>query len=739
MQPFELPDFYMPYPARLNPHLERARAHSRAWARDMGIIGSIWNEHDLDSHDYALLCAYTHPDASGPALDLITDWYVWVFFFDDHFLETYKRTKDMARAKQYLARLRDFMPVNSSGPPPAATNPVERGLADLWARTTPTSSVAWRVRFAESTQNLLEESLWELDNIQRSRIANPIEYIEMRRKVGGAPWSANLVEHAALAEVPPEIAASRAMCVLRDTFADGVHLRNDLFSYQREIEDEGENANCVLVLERFLGIGAQQAANLTNDILTSRLMQFEHTALTEVPAMCDEHHLTPDERVQVARYIQGLADWQSGGHEWHMRSSRYMNRGGAAATGDRGLLARVLGPHAPASLRLSPGNLGVGRIKNFRFVPYKPVGPVALPAFYMPDATRRNPHLDAGRRNSKLWARRMGILDDLPGVPGGYVWDTRAFDAADLALCSALIQPDASLAQLDLTNAWLVWGTYADDYHARIFGHARDVAGARAFHARLALFMPVDATPVPPPTNPVERGLADVWTRTAGPLALHARRPFRAAVLDMTESWLWELDNLIQNRIPDPVDYIEMRRKTFGSEFTMNLFRLTRGGSIPAEVFRSRAMRGIDASAADYAALTNDAFSYQKEIELEGDFHNGVLVVENFLGCTPAEAIRVVNDLMTSRMQQFEHLLAHELPGTLADLDLDQTARRQVDAYIQGLQLRMSGTLAWHRAVDRYKESELRRGRTPALTWGRPTGLGTSAARIASLFRGKLA
>ena len=42
------------------------------------------------------------------------------------------------------------------------------------------------------------------------------------------------------------------MRVLRDTFADAVHLRNDLFSYQREVEDEGENANIVLVLERFL-------------------------------------------------------------------------------------------------------------------------------------------------------------------------------------------------------------------------------------------------------------------------------------------------------------------------------------------------------------------------------------------------------------------------------------------------------------------------------------------------------
>jgi germacradienol/geosmin synthase len=743
MQPFQLPDFYMPYPARLNPHLDRARAHSKAWARGMGMIGSsdqpsgdaIWDEHDIDSHDYALLCSYTHPDASASELDLITDWYIWVFFFDDHFLETYKRTKDMAGAKHYLVRLRSFMPVIASGPPPEASNPVERGLADLWARTAPSASVGWRVRFAESTQNLLEESLWELDNIQRNRVANPIEYIEMRRKVGGAPWSANLVEHAVGGELPPEIAATRAMRVLRDTFADGVHLRNDLFSYQREIEQEGENANCVLVLERFLGISVQDAANLTNDILTSRLHQFENTAVTEVPAVCDEHRLSPRERVRVVNYVKGLQDWQSGGHEWHMRSSRYMNRGAADDSG--GALARILGPYAPA-FRLTPTNLGAGRLKSFSFVPYTPVGPVTLPDFYMPFPARCNPHLDVGRRNSKTWARRMGMLEELPGVPGGYVWNDHKLDAADVALCGALIHPDATLPQLDITNGWLVWGTYADDYFPIIYGRTRDMVGAKLFNARLPLFMPVDATPVPPPLNPVERGLADLWQRTIGPLSQQARRKFRAAIEAMTSSWLWELANQIQNRIPDPVDYIEMRRKTFGADLTASLFRLTRGDGIPPEVFRTRAMQGIDGSASDYACLTNDIFSYQKEIEYEGELHNGVLVVEQFLGCTPAEAVLIVNDLMTSRMQQFEHLIAHELPGALVDLGLDDDARAHVHTYVTGLEIWMAGIVTWHRTVDRYKESELRNGRKPTPAPGRLSGLGTSAARISSLFGGKL-
>ena len=119
-QPFELPHFYMPCPARLNPHVDEARAHSAEWARSMGMLegSGIWEQSDLDAHDYGLLCAYTHPDCDGPALSLITDWYVWVFFFDDHFLETFKRTQDRGGGKAYLDRLPLFMPMDLTTPVP---------------------------------------------------------------------------------------------------------------------------------------------------------------------------------------------------------------------------------------------------------------------------------------------------------------------------------------------------------------------------------------------------------------------------------------------------------------------------------------------------------------------------------------------------------------------------------------------------------------------------------------------
>ncbi|GAA1238697.1 terpene synthase family protein [Kitasatospora nipponensis] len=769
-QPFVLPDFYLPHPARLNPHLESARSHTRDWARGMGMLegSGIWDLQDLEDHDYALLCAYTHPDCDSAALDLVADWYVWVFFFDDHFLDTFKRLGDRAGGKAYLDRLPAFMPMDLADGFPEPTNPVEAGLADLWARTVPAMSLDWRARFAESTRHLLNESDWEIANMNIHRIPNPVEYIEMRRKVGGAPWSAGLIEYAARAEVPAAVAGSRPLRVLRDAFADGVHLRNDLFSYERETRDEGELSNGVLVLEHFLGYETQQAADAVNDLLTSRLHQFENTALTELPPLFAEHALGPDEIARVLAYTKGLQDWQSGGHEWHLRSSRYMNDradrdggAGAPAGGELGRFSTVpvgLGTSA-ADLRRTLDLPGLsGLLRGFSHVPYQQVGPLPVPEFTLPVAPRLSPHLDAARRTSGEWARAMGYLDVVPGVPDSGVWSERQLKAYDLALCSAGIGPDASPEALDLSARWLIWGTYADDWFPLAFGHPGNVPGAQACVERLARFMPLqDPSAGPPPATALERGLADLWERTARPMPPAARQTFREAVEVMLESWVWEVRNTAQHRIPDPIDYIEMRRHTFGSELTTGLIRFAHQREAPAAVFESGPMRALENAVSDYACLINDFFSYQKEIQFEGELHNAILVVQSFLDCDTTRAAAVVQDLMASRMRQIEHLTTHELPVLYDDFDLSPSQRRELDEYVADLYNWISGIYVWHRDCDRYREDALEyqpaahhhrlataaRGagtlRRPAgpptgpLPTPGPGGLGTSAARIAAL------
>ncbi|MFF3176665.1 germacradienol/geosmin synthase [Streptomyces sp. NPDC057900] len=727
-QPFTLPDFYVPYPARLNPHVEEARQHTKEWARAIGMLegSGIWEEKDLDSHDYALLCAYTHPDCAAEVLSLVTDWYVWVFFFDDHFLELFKRTPDREGGKRYLDRLPAFMPMERGAPTPEPENPVEAGLADLWARTVPAMSDGWRARFAEATRNLLNESLWELANINEGRIANPVEYIEMRRKVGGAPWSAGLVEYAAGAEVPEAVAGERALRVLRDAFSDAVHLRNDLFSYQREVEEEGENSNGVLVLEHFLECSTQEAAEAVNDLLTSRLQQFENTALTELGPLCSEKALDPARTAAVLAYVKGLQDWQSGGHEWHMRSSRYMNGGGAEQAAPGFAMAA-------APIRFTPRS-EAARLRSHTYLPYQHVGPSLLPDFDLPFGTTLSPHLAGARLRLVDWSSRMGILEAQPGVPGSHIWDERRLLAIDLPLCAAGIHPDATPDELDLSSQWLAWGTYGDDWFPVVHGRARDLAGAKVANARLSRFMPLDGTPVPEPVNALERGLADLWERTAAPMDESGRCAFRTCVEDMTASWVWELANQAQNRIPDPVDYVEMRRMTFGSDLTMSLCRLGHGRKVPAEIYDSGPLRSLENAAADYAALLNDLFSYQKEIEYEGEVHNGVLVVQNFFGVDYPTGMRLVYDLMKSRLRQFLHVAEHELPLLYDDFGLDDEAREILAGYVLELKHWIAGILIWHRGCRRYREEDLRQGAAAPWHLSGPTGLGTSAARVSSLF-----
>lgn len=752
MEAFTLPVFYLPHPARLNPHLERTREHSSDWAHRMGMLdtptpdgGLVWDEAALAGMDYALMCAYTHPDCDGPMLDLVTDWYVWVFFFDDHFLEQYKYSRDFAGAQTFLDRLEEFM-TEDGGLPREPENPAEAGLADLWRRTVLSMSADWRRRFITSTHNLMVESMWELDNIERERVANPIEYIQMRRRVGGAPWSANLVEVAVGAELPEGLAEERPLRVLADTFSDAVHLRNDLFSYQREVQEEGENSNAVLVFERFFDRPTQEAAELVNDLLTSRLVQFEDTALGEVPELLAERSMSPDEQAGVAAYVKGLQDWQAGGHEWHARSDRYMNEG--AATRPAGELAGPTGlgtaSARPAFSSLAPGARRRARQRTQSTL--RPVGHLELPDLYMPFTFRTNPHIDAARSYAVDWARRMGFFDSLPGVEAGGVWNERQFIGLDLPHCAAMIHADAGFDALCISSDWLAWGTYGDDFFPLVFGTTRNAAAAKLCNERLPAFMPLDLGPTPEPANPLERSLADLWRRTAAPMAPTARAEFRTAVEDMTTSWLWELDNQAHHRVPDPVDYLEMRRQTFGSDMTRSLAKLTRSADVPQKIFRTRTMRELETSAQDYACFLNDLFSYQKEIEFEGEVHNLVLIVENFLGLDRFTARDVVVDLMHARMEQFEHILAHDLPRLFEDFELDGDARNALTRDADGMKEWMAGILEWHRKCVRYTEKEQRRLRSPGPlgegvpddhAW-RPSGLGTSAARLASVLRGRV-
>lgn len=687
----------LPHPARLNPHVDAARTRVRTWAWRMGLLDDPALIAALDARDHGLLAAHTHPACDLDTLCLVTDWYVWEFFLRDHVRRAYAGPRDAAHPRDRLGRLTSFL---TTAGPPEPSNPVERGLADLWPRTVRGWSREWRERFAAGTRGLLAGAVWELRRADAGRIPNPLEYLRVRRRSGTARWATGLVERANGAEVPARLAATWPLRTIADSFADAVHLRDDVHRYATG--DGGEVTNGVLVLGEFLGLTPQEAAGAANDLVTARSRRFED-AVAELPALYAGRSATTAERAAVDAQVRGLRDWQAGRTSWHRRPGR--------RTPLTANTAPARPPRAPTS-----GGPDVGPGGG---TPRTPGEPFRLPHLATPWRALVNRHLESARRYAKAWAYEMGMIGPL-AVRGDGVWTDARYDAQEFALLAALTNPTAEREVLHLLVLWDVWAFALDDFTAAEYRARRDLAGARAFVAGLPRFL-TERTPVA--ANCVERGLADLWGRTAPRLPAGVRERFVSSVRVLAEGELRELAHTLSRRVPDPVEYADERRRTAGGELIANLGFLTAWGQIPAGLLDARPIHDLLSAFADAIAFHNDIFSYRREVDFEFDLNNGVHLIADFFGCAPRRAAGVVADAAGVSIEEFQRIAVEELPALLAGSDLKAAAREQVRSFVRGLELWLAGDLAWRSRTRRYTGAA-----GPVRAVSGPVRIGTSTA-----------
>ncbi|MCH6163205.1 terpene synthase family protein [Streptomyces marispadix] len=284
-----------------------------------------------------------------------------------------------------------------------------------------------------------------------------------------------------------------------------------------------------------------------------------------------------------------------------------------------------------------------------------------------------------------------------------------------------------------------------DDHLVDAFKKRHDYAGLRMYVEYQRDLMPLDGGPGPAPAGPVDRALADVWARTAPDLAPADRRRLRDACCAFVGSALWELANTLHGRIPDPVDYVEMRRRSAAGELGSEYCRSAMGRDLPAALREHRSVCRLREAAADIQGLRNDVYSYRKEIEHEEELNNGVAVVQDFLDCSLQDAVDVVGDLVELRTREFRRIVGTEVPAVIEEFAMPDGERRRVHAYIASLEERLAGGLAWYLgapprypATQRYTVSRRRCLKTrPAGGLAGPTGLGTAAASPSRTLAGR--
>ncbi|MEU0879267.1 hypothetical protein ABZ345_11765 [Lentzea sp. NPDC005914] len=306
-------EFDMPFAARLSPHADRVRQHTKAWVRDMGMLGGApWTEAFYDAADYGGFGPLTHPTASLEDLKHINDWHTWGFYLHDVFREGFLRPRNVPGGKAFIARLEEILASGSVLP----MNPAEKGLADLVSR----SSLDDDDR--AGVTDILDGLAWELHNTAQGRVPDPIDLVEMRRKTNAGDLSAALAQKSVSAELPAELLRNSTMRALVDSFGDVPGLRQEILGFDAFYGSGASTTSAVLAVQQFFECELQQAVSVVADLVAARLRQIE-SIIAELPSLVQEYHLDEEARAGLHRYVEALKSWLAGELLWSQRSGRF--------------------------------------------------------------------------------------------------------------------------------------------------------------------------------------------------------------------------------------------------------------------------------------------------------------------------------------------------------------------------------------------------------------------------------
>lgn len=206
-----LPTLYYPFSPVINPHADTIHENTLVWLSRFDVFHDELAYNEFYSSHIGRLAARFHPYAPRDALQLISDWYAWMFLKDDQRDESEfgKHPELVAAANnKYLDILKGSNVISEAQPLSYALRDLRQRLVVL----APTS--IWMRRFTRSVAEHFTSTVWEATN--RSRGLNPDlkSYIRMRPITGGLYVDTEFIGIAERStHVPPGQGASRRQVV----------------------------------------------------------------------------------------------------------------------------------------------------------------------------------------------------------------------------------------------------------------------------------------------------------------------------------------------------------------------------------------------------------------------------------------------------------------------------------------------------------------------------------------------
>ncbi|WP_371478770.1 terpene cyclase [Kitasatospora sp. NBC_00315] len=309
-------DLGSPFPFQVNPHAEEARGHLSAWARRTGLIRRESVVERFEHADFGWFAAMVYPTADRERLELMADWFAWLFLVDDQ-LDDGTVGRDLDRAAAMTRELQEVL----ESPPGAGAGPgghsvAAASLAELWERTAATASASWRLRFAAHLEECLRTAAtWEAANRIRGVVPDEETYIRKRRHTGAIYVCMDFVDIVEDLDVPVALYRDRDFSAALDAACDVVCWTNDVYSLEKE-RSLGETHNLVHVVEHHRGIDRAKALREVAAMITEATGLF----LAKEAALLAAH---PEHERVLRPCLAGMRSWMRGNLDWSRQTKRY--------------------------------------------------------------------------------------------------------------------------------------------------------------------------------------------------------------------------------------------------------------------------------------------------------------------------------------------------------------------------------------------------------------------------------
>ncbi|MGY2234506.1 terpene synthase family protein [Pseudomonas gingeri] len=318
MPAFDLPPLHMPFPSRINPHLDAANKASRSWFCSLGFENHDHVMQEYESSRSCELVARGFPNIGPVELERVTNLTFWMFLLDDGLDQGIKSLPPEA-AKNRLDRM--FSLISLPAHEVSADSALERCGMILMASMLDEMTPRGRARFLEEIAGLFGWVSYEVASRSNTDIPDLLSFVKQRRSTCAAMVIFRAGEYANHAELPEAFYQSQLFGTLQDSATDAIAMVNDLLSYDKEML-HAETNNYVVVCQHLLDVSIDEAVAFISRLLASRIQCFQQ-AQKRLPAMIESQAFSDTEHRAIRLYVEMLEHWMRANLDWSLEVPRY--------------------------------------------------------------------------------------------------------------------------------------------------------------------------------------------------------------------------------------------------------------------------------------------------------------------------------------------------------------------------------------------------------------------------------